>query len=96
MSPDELAKEQAKADSIMRAHWEVENGILTFDGEGFHHICTAKDYGDFEMLVDWKINKNGDSGIYLRGCPQVQIWDYNQHLEGSGDCTTIRSIPANQ
>ena len=27
------------------------------------------------MLVDWKIGKDGDSGIYLRGTPQVQIWD---------------------
>ena len=27
------------------------------------------------MLVDWKILKDGDSGIYLRGSPQVQIWD---------------------
>jgi hypothetical protein len=25
--------------------------------------------------VDWKIEKKGDSGIYLRGQPQVQIWD---------------------
>jgi hypothetical protein len=27
------------------------------------------------MLVDWKITKDGDAGIYLRGTPQVQIWD---------------------
>ncbi len=27
------------------------------------------------MLVDWKILSKGDSGIYLRGSPQVQIWD---------------------
>jgi len=25
--------------------------------------------------VDWRITKGGDSGIYLRGTPQVQIWD---------------------
>ena len=27
------------------------------------------------MLVDWKIGEGGDSGVYLRGTPQVQIWD---------------------
>jgi hypothetical protein len=27
------------------------------------------------MIVDWKITNGGDSGIYLRGTPQVQIWD---------------------
>jgi Domain of Unknown Function (DUF1080) len=35
----------------------------------------VKEYGDFEMIVDWRITKGGDSGIYLRGTPQVQIWD---------------------
>jgi hypothetical protein len=35
----------------------------------------VRDYGDFEMIVDWRITRDGDSGIYLRGSPQVQIWD---------------------
>lgn len=76
MRPDELAAEQAKADQRMRDHWKPENGILVFDGKG-DNLCTAKDYGDFELYVDWKIEKDGDSGIYLRGTPQVQIWDPN-------------------
>jgi len=74
MSGEELAKEQAKADEDMLAHWKVVDGALCFDSKG-HSLCTAKDYGDFEMFVDWKIEKGGDSGIYLRGSPQVQIWD---------------------
>ena len=74
MSNEELAKAQAKADEDMRAHWKIVDGALCFDGKG-HSLCTVKDYGDFEMLVDWKIEKGGDSGIYLRGSPQVQIWD---------------------
>jgi len=74
MSEAELRAKQVKADEDMRAHWKVEDGALVFDGGG-HSLCTDKDYGDFEMLVDWKIEKGGDSGIYLRGSPQVQIWD---------------------
>jgi hypothetical protein len=74
MSPDELAKAQKKADDDMRAHWKVVDGVLTFDGKG-QSLCTAKDYADFEMYVDWKIGPKGDSGVYLRGSPQVQIWD---------------------
>jgi len=74
MSAEQLAEAQAKADENMRAHWEVVDGVLHFDGKG-QSLCTAKDYGDFEMLVDWKIKAAGDSGIYLRGAPQVQIWD---------------------
>jgi Domain of Unknown Function (DUF1080) len=74
MSAEELAAAQAKADASMLAHWKAENGIIVFDGKG-QSLCTAKDYGDFELYVDWKIEKDGDSGIYLRGTPQVQIWD---------------------
>lgn len=80
MSPDELAREQALADARMREHWSVVEGVLAFDGKG-ENLCTAADYGDFELVVDWKIGPKGDSGIYLRGSPQVQIWD---NPEGSG------------
>ena len=74
LSPEELAAAQKEADDNMRAHWRVEDGVIVFDGKG-RNLCTAKDYGDFEMYVDWKILPKGDSGIYLRGSPQVQIWD---------------------
>jgi len=74
MSPEQLAAAQAAADQRMREHWRVENGALVFDGHG-DNLCTARDLADFELLVDWKIEPGGDSGIYLRGSPQVQIWD---------------------
>jgi hypothetical protein len=74
LSPEETKVAQAEADENMRKHWRVEDGALVFDGKG-RSLCTAKDYGDFEMYVDWKISPKGDSGIYLRGSPQVQIWD---------------------
>jgi hypothetical protein len=74
LSPDILEELQKQADDNMREHWKVDDGVLAFDGKG-RNLCTAKDYSDFEMLVDWKIQPDGDSGIYLRGSPQVQIWD---------------------
>jgi len=83
MSREKLARAQAKADEEMRAHWKVVDGVLCFDGKG-QSLCTAKDYGDFEMFVDWKIEAGGDSGIYLRGSPQVQIWDWQNTDIGSG------------
>ncbi len=83
LTPEELQKLQKEADEDMRAHWKIEDGALVFDGKG-RSLCTAKDYGDFEMLVDWKIRKNGDSGIYLRGSPQVQIWDTDRPSAGVG------------
>ena len=65
---------QIKADEQMREHWSVVDGVLTYDGNG-QSLCTSRDYGDFELYVDWKIPPGADSGIYLRGTPQVQIWD---------------------
>ena len=38
---------------------------------------------DFEMYVDWKIMPQGDAGIYLRGTPQVQIWDTSRRDAGA-------------
>jgi len=83
MTQEELKKAQAEADEDMRAHWRAVDGMLAFDGKG-HSLCTARDYKDFELFVDWKIEEKGDSGIYLRGSPQVQIWDPAQWPEGSG------------
>jgi len=93
MSPDQLAKAQAKADESMRAHWQVADGALVFDGKG-QSLCTAKDYGDFELYVDWKIKPRGDSGVYLRGTPQVQIWDPGQHKIGSGGLYNNQKNPS--
>ena len=83
MTPPELAKAQAAADDEMRAHWKVVDGALAFDGKG-ESLCTTSDYADFELLADWKIEKGGDSGLYLRGSPQVQIWDPEANPVGSG------------
>ncbi len=74
LTPEQLAEAQLAADENMRQHWTVRDGVLVYDGKG-RSLATAMDYGDFEMYVDWKIQKDGDSGIYVRGTPQVQIWD---------------------
>ena len=74
MKPSDLAKKQIEANKKMVENWSVKDGCIWFNGSG-DNLCSVRDYGDFEMLVDWKISKKGDSGIYLRGTPQVQIWD---------------------
>ena len=95
LSPEELAKAQAEADENMRQHWKVQDGALVFDGKG-RSLATVKDYGDFEMWVDWKILPKGDSGLYLRGTPQVQIWDpaaSPQNAVGSGGLFNNQNHP---
>lgn len=77
MDPAEREKTDADWTADMRQHWSVENGELVNDGHG-KYATTVKDYRDFELLVEYKTVPRADSGIYLRGCPQVQIWDYTE------------------
>ena len=74
MTPEKLAAAQKAADQKVLPHWKAQDGVLVNDGEG-DNLATIKDYGNFELVLDWKIEPKGDSGVYLRGLPQVQIWD---------------------
>ncbi|MDQ3331854.1 MAG: DUF1080 domain-containing protein [Planctomycetota bacterium] len=74
MPPDERTGLLEKNWDEVEQHWSVENGELVNDGHG-PYLTTAKDYGDFELLLEYKTVAKADSGIYLRGVPQVQIWD---------------------
>src|SRR5436309_2686972 len=74
LSPEALAAKQKEANEKYLPHWTVKDGVLEYDGKG-QSLQSAKDYGNFELYVDWKIPPKGDSGIYLRGNPQVQIWE---------------------
>jgi hypothetical protein len=60
-----------------KPHWYVEGDELVNDGRGAY-ASTEKDYGDFELFLEYKTVPLADSGVYLRGCPQVQIWDYTE------------------
>ncbi len=76
-------------------HWHIRDGAFYFDGKGYS-LATDKDYGDFEMYVDWRLlTVRGDSGLYLRGSPQVQIWDaHNQWHIGSGGLYNNKQHPS--
>ncbi len=71
-----LAKQRAD----FSKHWTVENGELVNDGHG-PYATTDEDFGDMEFLIDYKTVPKADSGIYLRGTPQVQIWDWNHPFD---------------
>jgi Domain of Unknown Function (DUF1080) len=74
MSADERAQKRA-ADAVeFTKHWTVENGELVNDGNG-PFATTDRDYGDIELRLEYRTVAKADSGIYLRGTPQVQIWD---------------------
>lgn len=84
MSDTALKAAQIKADIKMNEDWVVKDGLLNFTGN-LHgeNLATVKQYGDIEMFVDWRIQEKGDAGIYLRGTPQVQIWDTSRREVGA-------------
>ena len=55
----------------------MENGELVNAGTG-PYATTDEEFGDIELRIEYKTVAKADSGIYLRGNPQVQIWDINQ------------------
>ncbi len=75
MTPATLAAAQVTADELAQANWKVEDHALVYRGTNYDNLCTVKDFVNFELLADWKIEPYADSGFYLRGTPQVQIWD---------------------
>jgi len=62
-------------------HWKADGGVMVYDGKA-KNLVSERAFSDFILLIDWKIEKGGNSGIFLRGEPQVEIWD-NQSM-GSG------------
>ena len=77
LTPQEKAAKQVLWNTDRDLNWSVDaaKGELVSNGKGVF-LATEKDYGDFEFYVDWlMVSPNGDSGVYLRDFPQVQVWD---------------------
>jgi len=77
--------------------WKVSEGNLYFDVDsktGRGDLTTDKAYSNFDLKLEWKISKNGNSGIifysqegeqyknsYLTG-PEMQVLDNDGHPDG--------------
>ena len=68
--------EKAKWNQEIKDHWSIDGDVIVNDGKGAY-LTTNQEFGDFEFSFDYKIVPGSDSGVYLRGIPQVQIWDPN-------------------
>ncbi len=77
MSDEERQKQLGERWKETIAHWRIENGELVNDGHG-PYLTTDREYGDIELLIEYRTVPLADSGIYLRGTPQVQIWDWTE------------------
>ena len=80
---------QAKPRADAADHWTVEDGVLKYDGKATS-LWTAKPYRDFVLMVDWRLPKPGDSGIYVRGSSKCQANIWTNKL-GSGEVYGYRT-----
>jgi len=73
--------------------WSAQNGILANNAvqqEGKQHknygnLRTEREFNDFNLKLETRIPKGGNSGIYLRGIYEIQVADtYGQPPESHG------------
>ena len=77
-----------------KQHWKPRGGSLTYDGNckaADPHLWTTNEFGNFEMIVDWKLPKKGAgvSGILLRGSMLGQV-TIGTSATGSGELKGYR------
>ena len=80
LSEEALREKKSASLEDIRQHWSVDQGILVNDGHGLY-LTTDRNFRDFELLLDYKTVPKADSGIYLKGIPQVQIWDFTEEAK---------------
>src|ERR1044072_6672027 len=62
--------------------WQVQNGILPSEGaRGGEWVRVAREYGDFILKLDWKVSRNGNSGVFLRVPDQGAPWQTGYEVQ---------------
>ncbi|MEZ6058168.1 MAG: DUF1080 domain-containing protein [Planctomycetaceae bacterium] len=74
LSDEERATKIEAWNAEVAQHWTVKDGAVINDGHGAY-LTTDQEFGDYELLIEYKTVPKADSGIYLKSTPQVQIWD---------------------
>ena len=82
LSDEERANYKAESRKDIHQHWMVEGDEIVNDGFGLY-LTSEYEFSDYELWIDYKTVPKADSGIYLKGVPQVQIWDFTDASEGA-------------
>lgn len=82
------------------AGWHVDGGVLHKDGP-VDDLVTNEKFGNFELELEWKIGKAGNSGIFYRGtreydhiywsAPEYQLLDDANTEDGKNPLTAAGS-----
>jgi hypothetical protein len=62
--------------------WRVEDGVMVNEAkqepgkhQSYANIRTEREFEDFNLTLEFKVPKGGNSGVYLRGIYEVQVAD---------------------
>jgi 3-keto-disaccharide hydrolase len=55
--------------------WSVKDGILMNEGKEANNIYTRQKFNDFKLDVEFNVDPQSNSGVYLRGRYEIQILD---------------------
>lgn len=82
--------------------WEVEDGQLTRTGPGGDIVYAPRQFGDFDLQLEWRVEPGGNSGILYRGltvtdyiyksAPEMQVLDDERHADGRDPLTSAGSV----
>ena len=80
LSAEDRTAARKKSLEDVNQHWSIQKGDLVNDGFGLY-LTSDEAFGDYEMFISYKTVPKADSGIYLKGTPQVQIWDSTEEAK---------------
>jgi Domain of Unknown Function (DUF1080) len=86
---------------VLPTGWHVVDGTLAKEGK-VEDLLSREQYGNFELELDWKIGKDGDSGVLYRGtreydhlywsAPEYQLLDDAHAADGGSPLTSTAAV----
>jgi hypothetical protein len=77
--------------------WAAQGGMLVRTGEG-GDLVTEREFGDFELSLEWRVEAAGNSGVFYRAAegeewiyhsaPEMQVLDDDGHYDGGDPLTS--------
>lgn len=91
-----LAKWKGYKVDAVPSGWRIEAGTLAKD-KPVADIVSRDEFGDFELMLEWKIGEGGNAGIFYRGteeydhiywsAPEYQLLDDDKAPDGKNPLT---------
>jgi hypothetical protein len=66
--------------------WQVQGGVIHSDGaKGGNWLRSKKEYGNYVLKVEWRVSKNGNSGVFIRSTEKGAPWETGYEVQISNE-----------